>query len=195
MGKRLISQRRGKASTTFKAKLKGIKASYSSLDSEEKERMVLGEVTELIKESGRNSVLANVMLENGHNETVIAAEGLNVGQKIEQGQNANVEIGNVLFLKSVPEGCPVFNIEKIPGDGGSIAKSTGTYGFIVTKDTKKAFVKLSSGKTIKLSLGVRATVGNAAGGGRKEKPFIKAGNRWHAFKARSRNTQKSGELQ
>ena len=186
MGKKLLSQRRGKGSPTFIAKRGGIDTEYISIDHLQKEEMVLGEVIGLVKDSGRTNILAEVWLGNGKNEFVVAAEGMSVGQRIEQGRQASVEIGNVLFLRDIPEGCPIFNIERTPGDGGSLAKGTGVYGFIATKGSGRAFVRLSSGKTVQLSLDARATIGNAAGGGRKEKPFVKAGARWHFFRARNR---------
>ncbi len=186
MGKKLLSQRRGKGSPTFLARGAEIDAQYALADAVQKESKVRGEVVGLIKESGRNNIIAQVLLDNGLKQFVIAAEGIALGQKIEQGKEATIEIGNVLFLKNIPEGCPIFNIEKTPGDGGTLAKGTGIYGFIVTKDSGKAFVKLSSGKTIKLGMENRATIGNSAGGGRREKPFVKAGARFHAFRARNR---------
>lgn len=184
MGRSLWSQRRGKGSPTFQAKLFGTRSSYSAPDAVERQEIVWGEVEELYKESGRNSIIAHIRLGSGKEQFVVAAEGLAVGRKIQQGSQAGIEIGNVLFLKGIPEGCPIFNIEKTPGDGGKLARSTGTYGFIVTKDQRRAFVRLSSGKTIELPLESRATIGNVAGGGRKEKPFVKAGNRFYALKAK-----------
>ncbi len=57
---------------------------------------------------------------------------------------------------------------------------------VMTKDERHAFLKLPSGKTIKVGLECRATIGNVSGSGRPEKPLVKAGAAHHRFKARSR---------
>jgi large subunit ribosomal protein L2 len=182
MGKRLTSQRRGKGSNTFKAKLKGIESRYTI----QKEELLRGEITSLIKDTGRNAILAEVIFDNGQSQKVIAAEGIYVGQAIEQGRKATVAVGNVSYLGDLPEGCPVFNIEKVAGDGGTIAKTAGSYGLLVTRDKKKATVKMPSGRLIPLPLTVRATIGNTSCGGKGDKPMVKAGNKFHAMKAKKK---------
>lgn len=180
MGKRLYSQRRGRGTNTFKAKLRGIASSYVTQSDELKK----GEVIDFIKDTGRNAILAKVEFDNGQKQTVVAAEGIYVGQKIEQGKEASWEIGNVTELGSLPEGCPVCNIEKIAGDGGTIVKSSGSYALLITKDSRKATLKMPSGKLINLPLNVRATIGNISCGGKGEKPFVKAGKKFFAMKAK-----------
>lgn len=182
MGKRLISQRRGRGTNTFKAKLKGIKSEY--LSTETQKGLMQGEVTQLVKDTGRNAIMAEITFKTGEKQMIVAAEGLFIGSNVEQGDGAAVSIGNTTQIGSLPEGCPIFNIEKIRGDGGSIVKSSGNYALLITKDTKKAIVKLPSRKLLNLPLNVRATVGNVSCGGRKEKPFVKAGNKFHAMKAK-----------
>lgn len=180
MGKRLISQRAGKGSHTFKAKLKGINAKYLN----QKEALITGEVTDLIKESGRNAIIVEITFTNGDKEYVPAAEGIYLGQKIQQGKGATVEIGNVLYLEELPEGCPIFNIEKISKDGGLFVRASGSYALLMAKDAKKATIKMPSGGMITLPLDVRATVGNISCGGRTEKPLVKAGNMFHLMRAK-----------
>lgn len=187
MGKRLRQQRRGKGSPTFEAKHKGIKASYRPLEEKQEKDRIKGQVLDLLKESGRSNLLALIGLEDGSTNYVIAAEGLAVGQEIEFGRKARIKIGNVLPLSSVPEGCPIFNLEMVPGDGGKAVKGTGVYALLVNRDKKAAHVKLPSGQTKTFSLESRATIGCSAGGGRKEKPRVKAGVSFHFMASRSRH--------
>jgi large subunit ribosomal protein L2 len=182
MGKRLTSQRRGRGGHTFKAKLKGIKSTYV----EQKEDLAKGEIVNFVKDTGRNAIIAKVCFDNGQREEIIAAEGTHVGQKIEQGNNVQIRVGNIAVVGSLPEGCPIFNIEKVSGDGGTLVKSAGNYALMLTKDKKKVIVKLPSGKLLSLPLQVRATIGNASCGGKGEKPFTKAGNKFHAMKAKKK---------
>ena len=187
MGKRLRQQRRGKGTSTFKAKGRGIEAKYVSLNERQRKDFLQGQVVDLLRESGRSSVLALIELEDGSTNYVIAAEGMAVGQSVMFGKNAEIAIGNVLPLASIPDGCPIFGIEKEPGDGGKLVKGTGVYAILVSKDKRNAYVKLPSGQTTPLNQDNRATIGCSAGGGRKEKPMVKAGTRFHFMAARSRH--------
>jgi large subunit ribosomal protein L2 len=184
MGKRLINQRRGRGTHTFIAKHKGIDSHYISLEKESD--LIKGEIVNLIKENGRNAIMAEIKFNNGDKESVVAAEGLYLGQRIEQGKDASIAIGNITEIGTLPEGCPIFNIEKVRGDGGAAAKTAGSYAVLLTKDSKKAIVKMPSGKLLNLPLNVRATIGNVSCGGRTEKPFIKAGNKFFAMKSKKK---------
>ncbi len=184
MGRRLIQQRRGKASHTFLARKDGVTARYAPMP--KGENFLRGQILSLFKDSGRMNILAEVLLENNLRSYMVAAEGISIGQKIELGKKANLGIGNVLVLREVPEGCPIFNIEHVSGDGGVLVKGTGLYALIVSKDTGYAFVKMPSGKIKQVSLNCRATIGCAAGGGRTDKPMIKAGTAFHKAKARKK---------
>lgn len=180
MGKRLISQRSGRGTHTFKAKHRGIEAKYLTQAGE----LIKGEVTDLIKENGRHAIIAEITFADGKKENLVAAEGLYLGQRIEQGKGATVEIGNVSYVSELPEGCPIFAIERIAGDGGTMIKSSGSYALLMAKDSKKVTVKMPSGGLINLPLDVRATVGNVSCGGRQDKPMVKAGNMFFLMKAK-----------
>ncbi len=187
MGSRLRQQRRGKGGPTFEAKHNGLKAAYNDLSKKQIEQKEKAQIVDLVKEAGRNAILALVNFEDNTTNYVIAAEGLAVGQELEFGKKAAISVGNVLPLSSIPEGCPIFNLEMVPGDGGKVVKGTGVYALLVNRDKKQAFIKLPSGVTKGFSLDSRATIGCSAGGGRKEKPRVKAGNMYHFMRAKSRH--------
>ena len=89
-------------------------------------------------------------------------------------------------LAEIPEGTPIYNIENRPGDGGRFVRSSGTYASLITHDATQAVVELPSGELKSFNPKCRASIGVVAGGGRKEKPFLKAGVRWHAYKAKGK---------
>ncbi|MBI5554106.1 MAG: 50S ribosomal protein L2 [Candidatus Diapherotrites archaeon] len=149
-----------------------------------KENTVRGEVVELLIDPARTSVLAEVILEDQTRVHLVAPEGSHVGQQIQIGKEGEVNVGNVLPLSVLAEGTPIFNIEATPGDGGQFARASGGYALIVTKNAGKVLVKLSSGKVREFNPDCRATIGIAAAGGRTEKPFIKAGARYHLMHAK-----------
>lgn len=186
MPKRLKTQARGKGGPIWLATKNGVAVSrYANFDPFSLE-VLRGEVVDLLNDPARSSVLAKILFDDGRKEFVIAAEGLMVGQKIEHGINAKTEIGNIKTLGSCPEGCPVFNIEKFPGDGGSLVRASGGYALILSKDEKtgKVFVKMPSGKIKEFEPNVKATIGLVGAGGRKDKPLVKAGKKYHAKHAK-----------
>ena len=100
------------------------------------------------------------------------------------GKKAPIEIGNILPIGNIPEGTIVCNIELHPGDGGKIVKSSGAYATIVAHTPQGTIVKLPSGKTRYINDNCRATIGVVSAAGRTEKPFLKAGSKFHLMKAK-----------
>lgn len=111
-------------------------------------------------------------------------EGVHTTQEIQMGSEAPVEVGNIIPVGKIPEGTMVCNIELHPGDGGKIAKSSGAYTTVVGHTPQGTMVELPSGKTKYLNDDCRATIGVVSGGGRTEKPFLKAGAKFHLMKAK-----------
>ncbi|MFB6076441.1 MAG: 50S ribosomal protein L2 [Candidatus Aenigmatarchaeota archaeon] len=147
---------------------------------------VEGEVVDIMHDTGRTAPVAKVKFEDGEERLIVAPEGIKIGDEIECGISAPVETGNILPLGEIPEGVPVYNIESHPGDGGKFARSSGVYGFVVTHDAKSTIVRLPSKKVKEFSPECRATIGVVSGGGRTDKPFMKAGNKSKALKAKGR---------
>lgn len=186
MGKRLIAQRRGKGGPNFLSpghRFFG-EIKYSGIP-EGKKR---GEVINLIDDVSRNAVICDVLLEDGSHFYNLAAEGLAIGDFIEVGREASPSIGSVLPLSRIPDGFPIFNLEKTKGDNGSLVRSGGTCAYIVAhnEETGLVDVRLPSKKVISLHPSCLATVGVECGGGRKELPFVKASTKRFAFTARGR---------
>ncbi len=185
MGKRIIPQRRGKGSPTYKASSHHfkVKSRYRNIDELEKEK-ITGEVEDLVDDPARTTILMKVRYENNEVGYLPAPEGITIGQQISEGQKAEPKTGSIMRLKEIPEGFPIFNIENNPGDGGKIAKSSGSISWIMSKKGNKAKIKLPSKKMKEVNLNCRATIGKAAGGGRTDKPMLKAGKNFHKKKAR-----------
>ena len=86
----------------------------------------------------------------------------------------------------MPEGTLVCNIEEKPGDRGTVARCSGNYATIIAhnRDTNKTRVRLPSGNKKVLPSQSRAMVGLVAGGGRTDKPLLKAGRAKHKYAAK-----------
>lgn len=187
MGKRIRVQRRGRGSHTFRARTHRRSASNRYPPIREKdEEITKGKIDKILHDTGRGTPLATLKLENGQKCHTVTPEGVHLGQEIQIGSEASIEIGNVLPLSSIPEGTIICNVELYPGDGGKIARSSGTYITVVAHTSEGAMIKLPSGKTRFLNPLCRATIGVVSGAGRVEKPFLKAGRKYKLMRARGR---------
>ncbi len=188
MGKKILVQRRGRGTSRFRASThkRVSKVRYPKLQEKILNDKITARVIDLIHEPGRGTPLAKLLYDDGMVGYAIANEGMWVGQVIEIGKKASINEGNVLFLRDIPEGTPVFNVEMRPGDGGKLIRTSGGFGTVVSKDSKIARIKLSSGRIKAILLDSRATIGIVAAGGRIEMPFLKAGKKRAWMKAKGR---------
>ena len=183
MGKRILQRRRGKAGIQFRSPNKGKIAPvmYPRMGDDG-----AGVVTAILDERGRSAPLAQVRFGRDRYTYLPAVAGMEVGREVTLGQGAKPVEGNMLSLSGIPEGTRVCNIELRPGDGGKLVRASGTSAVLFSKADGKAILKLPSGKNILVADSCRATVGEVAGGGRREKPFLTAGARHHAMRAAGR---------
>jgi large subunit ribosomal protein L2 len=143
-----------------------------------------GKILDLVHAPGRTSPLAEIDLD-GKVVKIIAAEGIQVGQQIQIGDAETVASGNIMSLGSIPEGTLVFNIEARPGDGGKFVRSSGNAAAIVSRG-EKVVLQMPSGAFKTFDPTCRASIGIVAGGGHREKPFGKAGAKFHAYRSKSK---------
>uniref|UniRef100_A0A8C5LXG8 Large ribosomal subunit protein uL2 n=1 Tax=Leptobrachium leishanense TaxID=445787 RepID=A0A8C5LXG8_9ANUR len=141
---------------------------------------IKGIVKDIIHDPGRGAPLAKVAFRDPYRfkkrtELFVAAEGIHTGQFVYCGKKAQLNIGNVLPVSTMPEGTIVCCVEEKPGDHGKLARVYGNYATVISHnpETKKTRVKLPS-----------AIVGVVAGGGRIDKPILKAGRAYHKYKAK-----------
>jgi large subunit ribosomal protein L2 len=186
LGKRIRVQRRGRGSSTFTASThkRVAPVQYPPMSAKGEEGFIQGQVTAILHDPGRGTPMASIRLETGETYYSVVPEGVYEGQPTQIGDEAAVDIGNVLPLGKVPEGTMVCNIELSPGDGGKMVRSSGAYATVVGHTPDGTIVKLPSGKTKYVNDLCRATVGVIAGAGRTEKPFLKAGSKFHLMKAK-----------
>jgi len=182
MGKKIKVQRRGRGTSQFRAaKMNKIAPSKYPTPTNENRT---GTIKELNHEPGRGAPLAYVEFEPGSGFYSSAIEGTYIDQEITVGPNAPLQVGNVLPLGSIPEGTMVCNIELRPGDGGKIARSSGSFGTVIAHTQTHTSVRVPSKRTVTIHNNSRATLGIISGAGRKEKPFLTAGDKVHAKKAK-----------
>ena len=186
MGKRIRVQRRGRGGPTYRASThkRVAPVQYPLTTKEYLETAIKGVVEEFLHDPGRGSPLALIRFENGETCYTVVPEGVYVDQQIQMGGRASIEVGNILPVGRITEGTMVCNIELHPGDGGKIARSSGAYATVVAHTPQGTIIKLPSRKTKYLNDHCRATIGVISGAGRTEKPFLKAGAKFHLMKAK-----------
>jgi large subunit ribosomal protein L2 len=169
MGKRIISQRRGRGSSTYRVPRRGkeIGITYKNIE---------GRVTDIINDPGRNAPLAKVKYTDGACDYLIAPIGLKVGEGT----------GFVSSLSKIPVGMQVFAIETFPNSGPKLCRTSGSFAVVVSKTKNSCVVQLPSKKKINLNPECRASVGVPAGEGFREKPWLKAGKKWIAMHRRGK---------
>ncbi len=189
MGKRIRQQRAGRGTSTFRSPshLRVAPARYPPLESLSNggRGYLTGYVAELVHDPGRWVPLARIVVENGVEFYTPAVEGIRVGSSIQIGSNASIAPGNILPLASIPEGTKICNIELRPGDGGRFVRAAGGYAIVLGKSGDRVIVQLPSGSVKELLAGCRATIGVVAGGGRLEKPLLKAGAAYHKYRVKA----------
>ena len=188
MGKRIRVQRRGRGGSTYRAsthkRVAPAKYPPAMTPKETFESVVNGVVEALVHDPGRGAPLAFVRFENGETCYTVTPEGVFEGQDVSFGGKASADVGNVIPLGKMPEGTMVCNIELRPGDGGKMARSSGAYATVVGHTPQGTMIKLPSGRTRYINDQCRATVGVVSAAGRTEKPFLKAGEKYHLMKAK-----------
>jgi len=179
MGKRIIQQARGKGSKTYRVRRRAFRFRLKYPTKLEGE----GTVIELFNSPGHSAPLAKIKHDGGL-FYIPAFKGMVEGQKVSFGKD--VKPGNILSLKDIPIKTQVYNIESRPRDGGIFIRSAGSSAVVKRISEEGVFVTMPSKKDKKFHLNCRATIGEIAGTGRKEKPIVRAGKKHYIKKAKNK---------
>ena len=107
----------------------------------------------------RSARIALLSYLDGEKRYILQPSGLQVGQKIVSGPDADILVGNALPLRNIPPGTMVHNIELRPGKGAQMVRSAGGSAQLVAKEGDYALVKLPSGETRRVLIDCMATIG------------------------------------
>ncbi len=165
----------------------GHKRKYRLIDFKRDKDGIKGVVESIQYDPNRSARIALVKYIDGEKRYIIAPNGLKTGQQIISGENAAPETGNALYLKEIPLGTVIHNIELNPGQGGKIARSAGNYCQLQSRDGKYAIIKFPSGETRKILQTCKATIGMVSNVENNLEKSGKAGrNRWLGRRPRTR---------
>jgi large subunit ribosomal protein L2 len=177
--------RNNKGRTTSFHKGLGHKKSYRIVDFKRKVFDVGATVLRIEYDPNRSAYIALISYDTGDLSYILGSEGLKVGDIIYSSftQMLPVKSGNVMPLKNIPLGTTIHNIEIKPGYGGQLARSAGSSGKLVKKDSLYCLVRLSSGRQISVLGSCLGTIGITSKIDSFNQNFGKAGrSRWLGIK-------------
>lgn len=165
----------------------GHKQRYRLIDFHRNKDGVPATVATVEYDPNRNARIALLHYHDGEKLYILAPAGLEVGDKLQNGQGAEVRVGNAMALRYVPVGTTVHNVELKPGAGGRMARSAGASVQLVAKEGAYATLRLPSTEMRRVPIDCRATIGAV---GNAEADLIKIGkagrNRWKGVKPQTR---------
>ena len=94
----------------------------------------------------RTAFIARVKYADGKKSYILAPENLTVGTELLIAESAPLTLGNRLQLRNVPVGYQVHNVELVPGRGGQLARSAGSYVEVLANADGYTDLRLSSGE-------------------------------------------------
>ena len=157
----------------------GHKQKYREVDFYRKKFDMIGDIERIEYDPNRSCHIMLVKFEDGKKYYYLAPQNIKVGDKIQNGPNSEIKIGNCLQLKDIPVGMNVHNVEIYPGAGGKIARSAGTSVIITGNDGNYTLIKMTSGEVRKIDSRAMATIGVLSNPDQKNIKIGKAGrSRW-----------------
>lgn len=165
----------------------GHKQRYRIIDFHRNKDGVPATVATIEYDPNRNARIALLHYHDGEKRYILAPAGLEVGDKLSNGQSAEIRVGNALPLRYIPVGSTVHNVELKPGAGGRMARSAGASVQVVAKEGAYATLRLPSSEMRRVPIDCRATVGSV---GNAEADLVKIGkagrNRWKGVRPQTR---------
>ena len=157
----------------------GHKQKYRQIDFYRRKSDSFAEVERIEYDPNRTCYIMLVKFEDNQKFYYLAPQGIKVGDKVKNGSNAEIKVGNCLPLQDIPVGIDIHNVELQPGAGGKIARSAGTSVTISGIDGNYSLIKMTSGEVRKIDSRSMATIGVLSNPDKKNIKIGKAGrSRW-----------------
>jgi large subunit ribosomal protein L2 len=157
----------------------GHKRRYRLIDFKRDKDNVPAKVAAIEYDPNRSARIALLHYLDGEKRYIIAPLGLEVGQMVESGPDADIKVGNALPLKNIPVGTTVHNVEMQPGKGGQLVRSAGAGAQLMAKEGDYVTLRLPSGEFRMVHQNCRATIGQVGNVEHENITIGKAGrSRW-----------------
>ena len=170
----------------------GAKRRLRIIDFKRDKTGVPGRVAAIEYDPNRSARIALIYYADGDKRYILAPLGLNVGDTVKSGNDAEVKPGNALPLKLIPSGTLIHNIELQPGRGGQLVRSAGMAAQIVALEGEYALIRLPSGEARRIRSNCLATIGQVGNVDHQGIKLGKAGRkRWLGWRPTVRGSAMS----
>lgn len=161
----------------------GVKQAYRIIDFKREKFGIPATVKTVEYDPNRNVRISLVFYADGEKRYILTPDGLNVGDVIVSGPEAQVQTGNALPLELIPLGTLIHNIEMEPGRGGILVRAAGNAAQLMAKEGNYVTIKLPSSEMRMIRKECLATVGVLGNSEFKNLKTGKAGrNRYKGIK-------------
>ncbi len=157
----------------------GNRRKYRIIDFKRQKDQMPATVIGIEYDPNRSANIALIQYEDGTKSYIIAPVGLTDGMTVVSGKGADIQPGNALFIKDIPVGTLIHNIELYPGKGGQLVRSAGGYAQLMAKEGDYAQVRLPSGEVRMIRLNCKATIGIVGNQQHENISIGKAGRKRH----------------
>ena len=157
----------------------GNRNKYRVIDFKRSKFDVPAVVKTLEYDPNRSAHIALIEYEDGVKSYILAPDGLQVGDTVMAGPNADIKAGNALPFANIPVGTIIHNIELYPGKGGQLVRSAGNMAQLMAKENGYALVRLPSGEMRNIPLNCIATIGQVGNVDHENVNLGKAGRKRH----------------
>jgi large subunit ribosomal protein L2 len=111
---------------------------------------------------GRSSFISLISYRDGEKRYMLAPHGIKVGDVVVASEKAEPKLGNRMFMKNIPVGTFVHDIQLQPTSKGTIARSAGSFAVLQSLDSGYALLKMPSGEIRKVPEVCMATIGQVS---------------------------------
>ena len=157
----------------------GVKQKYRIIDFKRNKDNIPATVKTIEYDPNRSANIALLFYVDGEKRYILAPKGLQVGQTVVSGANADIKVGNALPINNIPVGSLIHNIELHPGKGGQLARSAGVSAQILGREEGYVLMRLGSGEVRKVLATCKATIGEVGNESHELVRIGKAGRARH----------------
>ncbi len=157
----------------------GNRNKYRIIDFKRNKDNVPAKVASIEYDPNRSANIALLHYADGEKRYILAPVGLNKGDVVVSGENADIKTGNCLPLEKIPVGTMIHNIEMHPGKGGQIARAAGNAAQLMAKEGKYAILRMPSGEMRYIPIKCKATIGQVGNLDHEIVSIGKAGRKRH----------------
>ena len=171
--------RNNRGKITTRSRGGGSRRMYRKVDFKRVKDGVPARVVSIEYDPNRTTRIALIFYADGEKSYILAPHALSVGDWVRSGNDAEINPGNNLPLRSMPTGTIIHNLELTPGRGGQLVRSAGVSAQVLSREGEHVLIRLPSGEMRRVLLNCRASVGQLSNPDHKNESLGKAGASRH----------------